>query len=558
MTLRRRWTVSILAILALFGLNLAVYFWSNARRTEIILELKRALESKDLVVEIRNTIAERHRDAEVMEPLLTSGAVRLGPEQLADLRLRARTIETMIGRLQELSTSDQARRLGGEFTRLAEAWLEVYETSAPGTAGENGGQTDEPADEPIGEEPPIGETASPAFTHRNRFADVDALLAELSAVEAAGAERAEGDFTAVATLTDRVTLAIFALSSLLTVGIAVWFSRFLRATFARYVTTEVVDNVLKTPSGLELGGEKREVTVLMADLRGFSSMSERIPPEEVVAVINNFLGVMTEIIVASGGTIDEFIGDAILVLFGAPIERKDHAQAAVECALRMQLAMLEVNERNRDANLPTVEMGIGIHSGEVVVGNIGSAKRTKFGAVGASVNLTARIEANTVGGQILISQATFDRVGVDLRVDGRLEIHPKGFEDSVVLLDIGGIGGSTGERGQPELALPTPGESLVRLANELAVRFVLMEGSRTGTTEWAGEVLGLSHRAARVRTSADVAPLTNLRLELLQGSDSARPLFAKVLSVEPETETFVARFTSVDPETAALLSRLLS
>ncbi|MCP4202720.1 MAG: adenylate/guanylate cyclase domain-containing protein [bacterium] len=555
MTLRLRWAFSILAILLLFALNLGVYFWGNARQTELILDLKTALESKDLVVEIRDLVARRQRDTEVMEPLVTTGAVRLDTGQLEDIRSRTREIEGMIERLHGLSHSSSTARLGAVFRDLAQAWLDVYETSVP--LADPVAPADPAAAAAAAAAAAENEVSSQPFTYVERYAQTEALLAEQLAERTVGVEQAEQDFAAVAELADRITLAIFVASSLLTVGIAIWFSRFLRAAFARYVTSEVVDNVLKTASGLELGGEKREITILMADLRGFSSMSERIAPEKVVSVINNFLGVMTEIIVASGGMIDEFIGDAILVIFGAPLDRQDHAEAAVKCAIRMQLAMLEVNERNRSAGLPTVEMGIGVHSGEVVVGNIGSAKRTKYGAVGPSVNLAARIEANTVGGQILISEATFDQVSADLRVDDRLEIHPKGFEEPVVLLDIGGLAGRDGD---PGLVLPEPGESLVRPAEEIAVRFVVMEGSRTGTTVRDGELLSLSHRAARVRTSADVAPLANLRLELLQGSDAAatRSLFAKVLSVEPRDDTFIARFTSVDPETAALLERLLN
>jgi class 3 adenylate cyclase len=541
MTLRSRWAFSILAILLLFGLNLAVYFWGNARQTALILDLKTALESKDLVVEIRDQIGRRHRDAEVMEPLLTTGAVRLDSEQLGDLRDRMRGIEHTIERLHTLSPSPSTTRLRSDFADLERAWLNLYETSVPPTGEEAGADA-----------PPRPLT----FAYRERYAQLEIRLAEQLAYRTIGAEQAEQNFAAVTELADRITLAIFVASSVLAIAIAFWFSRFLRAAFSRYVTTEVVDSVLRTPSGLELGGEKREITVLMADLRGFSSMSERIAPEKVVAVINNFLGIMTEIIVARGGMIDEFIGDAILVLFGAPLESKDHAEAAVECALRMQLAMVEVNETNRSAGLPTVEMGIGIHSGEVVVGNIGSEKRTKYGAVGPSVNLAARIEANTVGGQILISAATFDQVAADLRVDGRLSIHPKGLEQSVELFDIGGMTGT----GNQALALPLPDEALTRLADEVAVSFVVMEGSRAGTKVWDGKLLSLSQRAAMVRTSADVAPLANLRLELLQGNDAAatNSFFAKVLSVEKENGTFIARFTSVDPETAARLERLLT
>ena len=169
---------------------------------------------------------------------------------------------------------------------------------------------------------------------------------------------------------------------------------------------------------------------------------------------------------------------------------------------------------------------------------------------------SSRVESNAVGGQILISKATFDRIDFYLRVDGRLEVHPKGFEEPVALFDIGGMTARTGE----QIYLPTPGESLVRLPEPLPVRIALMEGSRTGTTLWDGELLSLSHRAAMVRSPVEIEPLTNLRLDFLQrsGASSTPSLLAKVLSVEAKTGTFVARFTSVEPATAALLERLLA
>ena len=162
---------------------------------------------------------------------------------------------------------------------------------------------------------------------------------------------------------------------------------FIRRLFGRYVSDEVVSTLLESPSGLRLGGEKRTVTILMADLRGFSGMAERLPPEQVVSTLNNYLGAMTDIITAHQGTIDEFIGDAILALFGAPIARDDDARRAAACALEMQLAMPAVNERNRGLGLPDLQMGIAVNTGEVVVGNVGSHKRAKYGVVGSPVNL---------------------------------------------------------------------------------------------------------------------------------------------------------------------------
>lgn len=148
-------------------------------------------------------------------------------------------------------------------------------------------------------------------------------------------------------------------------------NRFIRDTFGRYVTNEVVASLLDSPEGLQLGGEKRQVTIVMSDLRGFTSLSERLPPEQVVAMVNRYLGTMVEVIMQYQGTINEFIGDAIFVIFGAPIWREDDAQRAVACTVAMQLAMASVNERNRHEGLPVVEMGIGVNTGEVVVGNIG-------------------------------------------------------------------------------------------------------------------------------------------------------------------------------------------
>lgn len=127
---------------------------------------------------------------------------------------------------------------------------------------------------------------------------------------------------------------------------------------------------------------------MMTDLRGFTAIGEQLPAEDVVGMININLEVMTGIIFKYQGTIDEFIGDAILVIFGAPVLRDDDALRAVACALDMQLAMHEVNERNKAAGYPEVAMGIGINTGSAVVGNIGSRKRVKYGVVGSSVNLT--------------------------------------------------------------------------------------------------------------------------------------------------------------------------
>ncbi|MCA9649484.1 MAG: response regulator [Myxococcales bacterium] len=218
-------------------------------------------------------------------------------------------------------------------------------------------------------------------------------------------------------------------------------ARFVRETFGRYLSDSVVQTLLDAPDGLRLGGEKRDVSILMSDLRGFTTMCERLPPEEVVALLNLYFGAMTDIVMDHGGTIDELLGDAMLVIFGAPLAQDDHADRAVACGLQMQAAMAEVNRRAAERGLPELRMGIGIDTGPLVVGNIGSARRSKYGVVGRHVNLTARIEAMTSGGQVLVSDDTRRRCTLDLVSNGELTFEVKGFADPVTVHDIRGVRG---------------------------------------------------------------------------------------------------------------------
>jgi len=215
---------------------------------------------------------------------------------------------------------------------------------------------------------------------------------------------------------------------------------FIRSVFGRYLTNEIAQTLLDSPEGLQMGGERREMSILMADIRGFTRISAQRDPEEVVRMVNNFLVPMTEVILRHGGTIDEFIGDAILVLFGAPGPMQDHASRAVACAIEIQLAMPRVNELNRQSGLPEVKTGIGINSGDVVVGNIGSEMRAKYGVVGHNVNFTARIESETEGGQILVSDRTRQICGDSLTVRNEKSIHPKGFDEAVRVFEVSAIG----------------------------------------------------------------------------------------------------------------------
>lgn len=215
---------------------------------------------------------------------------------------------------------------------------------------------------------------------------------------------------------------------------------FIRNVLGRYLTDQVADQLLDHPEGLKLGGELRAVSILMSDLRGFTPMSERSTPEQIVSLLNRYLGHMTKVIERHGGTIDEFIGDAILVIFGAPLACPDHARRAVACALDMQIAMDEFNQESAELGMPRLEMGIAVNSGDVVVGNIGSQQRMKYGVVGSPVNITARIQSFTLGHQVLISESTLQQLENQARIDGHLRVKVKGVDDPVCIYDIGALG----------------------------------------------------------------------------------------------------------------------
>jgi len=211
--------------------------------------------------------------------------------------------------------------------------------------------------------------------------------------------------------------------------------------FGRYVTEDVVRNLVSSPEGSKIGGELEEVTLLFADIRDFSSVTERLSPEQVLTVLNNYYDVMIDVVNQCNGTIDKLMGDEMLVTFGVPKTRDDDAERALACALSMQLAMTGVNERNQAQRLPALQLGIGVNTGEVMVGNVGSSQHASFSVVGKEVNLAASIEAHAKGGEILISEATFMGDGFKVWTDGKRELHPRGFSHGIMAYRLTGIDG---------------------------------------------------------------------------------------------------------------------
>lgn len=207
----------------------------------------------------------------------------------------------------------------------------------------------------------------------------------------------------------------------------------IKDTFSKYVSSHVVEQMVSNPDLVRLGGERRELTLLFSDLAGFTSMSEKLPPETVARIINLYLTEMTRIIIASGGTVDKFIGDAVMAFWGAPLDDPLHALHGVGAAIRMQQAMDALQAQFAALGAGVVALRIGVHSGPAIVGNMGSEERFDYTALGDTVNLAARLEGvnKTYGTRILLSAATAGELtgSVSLRPVDRVRV--KGKEQPV-------------------------------------------------------------------------------------------------------------------------------
>ncbi|WP_224371535.1 response regulator [Hyalangium versicolor] len=216
----------------------------------------------------------------------------------------------------------------------------------------------------------------------------------------------------------------------------------MRRLFERYTSPQVVDEILKSPDTVVLTGEKREVTVLFADIRNFTGLAESLAPEKVVHVLNEVLGRLSDAVLTAGGTLDKFLGDGLMAVWGAPVHRTDDALRALQAAKMMMAAMEELRTQahvewmaNRGGDRPLVlELGIGINSGVVVAGNIGGAMRTEYTCIGDAVNVAARLCALAGPGEILVGERTRELVqGREMAFEELPPVRLKGKQQPVPL-----------------------------------------------------------------------------------------------------------------------------
>lgn len=297
-------------------------------------------------------------------------------------------------------------------------------------------------------------------------------------------------------------------------------------------------------TGLAAGDQfsTREVTILLADLRGFTSLSEACPASMVMELLNRYLARMSEIVIQHGGTINKFMGDSIMVLFGAPDLREDDVRRALVCAVDMQIAMTEVNRYHKQAGMPEIYMGIGINTGMVMAGLVGSELYSEYTVIGDQVNLASRIEAFSLRGQVLISQSTRDRCRDLVKTGAPVEVLVKGKTGPVTLYEV--------------LAIPSLGKAVPRVEIRRSPRvevkipfsYQLVEGAIVMPEAHEGTVLDIGYFGMFAELGLQLPPYSEvkLNLELPLVRYTASDVYAKILRTHQREHRFLSRieFTS--------------
>lgn len=291
--------------------------------------------------------------------------------------------------------------------------------------------------------------------------------------------------------------------------------------------------------------ESRRVTILLSDIRGFTALAETFSAMTVMELLNRYFSRMTNVIVRHGGTIDKLMGDSIMVLFGAPNSEIDDVERAIACAVEMQRAMSEFNQQNIGLGLPELFMGIGINTGEVVAGSVGSEHHREYTVIGDEVNLTSRIEAQSLRGQILISENTYRAAKAFVLVGEPNKVHVKGKREPVNLYD---LMGTTRPR-----AITVPRREIrksPRVNVNMPCYFRRLLGKHVQPDQFRGEVIDLGYAGLLMRSPIDLVPFSEIKIEVslqLLGADTT-DIYARVINTEDADDGVLCslEFTSMD------------
>jgi class 3 adenylate cyclase len=313
---------------------------------------------------------------------------------------------------------------------------------------------------------------------------------------------------------------------------------FIKDTFGRYLSKKVVEEILSSDKGLQIGGTRKTVTVLMADLRGFTTLSESRDPEEMVQLLNRYLKQMSTIILAYDGIIDEILGDAILAVFGAPDPHENDPQRAVACAIEMQNRLARLNTELMDDGYPALEMGIGINTGSVIVGNIGSDLRMKYGIVGETVNQAARIESNSIGGQVLIGESTYRAVQAQVQADPPKTLMMKGMKKPLVFYSVVAI-----DMDEKSISLDVKASPGPLLEIQIPLHCWVIQDKKLDLIPLTGTSLFLDENKFLIQTGTAIEPLTDVKLnfDFCLEAHCFDDIYAKCIDSEPVRDGHHAR-----------------
>ena len=302
--------------------------------------------------------------------------------------------------------------------------------------------------------------------------------------------------------------------------------------------------------------ESREVTILLSDLRGFTSLAESYSSIAMVQALNRYLAYMSEIILRHGGSIDKFMGDSIMALFGAPKTQLNHINAALNCAIEMQQAMLHINQQNQEHGMANWYMGIGINTGEVVACNLGSALHSEYTVIGDEVNLASRVEAHTLRGQILLSENTYQQAKDYIQIGDINQVQVKGKQQPVTMYELLSSSRPT-LRHAPRREL----RNSHRVDVNIDLKFNLLDGKSVLPEVHSGNIHNLSYGGMFISTQTPLQALNDIRVSLslsLMGYEQTE-VYAKVLRIIPR-ETGLecpVEFTAIDIKAQQAIKELV-
>lgn len=315
------------------------------------------------------------------------------------------------------------------------------------------------------------------------------------------------------------------------------------ALVQRLKSAEIETERLKT---LAENVETRQVTILLSDIRGFTAMSERYSAHQVVKLLNRYFERMTRIILDYGGTIDKFMGDSIMALFGAPKQRGDDVARALACAVEMQIAMEIFNHENMAAGLDKLYMGIGINTGEVIAGRLGSLLHSEYTVIGDQVNLASRIEAHTLRGQILISENTFQLAQDYIDIGLINEVSVKGKMAPIRMIELRGVHKPRSMK-VPQLEI----RSSPRVEVDIPISYQILSEKTVMPAPYFGTIADLGYGGMRMTTDARLDPFTDVKVLQLQPllAVDQMSIYAKVrrLTEGKDAVSYHLEFTSIDP-----------